>query len=55
MSIVQERPLRAAGAHDQVDRDPREHALRLGASGRGEVNRASGSRRRVYFGGIATK
>src|SRR5580704_15826008 len=27
----------AAGADDQVDRDARDHALRLGASGRGEV------------------
>jgi hypothetical protein len=33
MPIVQERPLRAAGAHDQVDRDVRNHALHVGASG----------------------
>src|SRR6266849_1792363 len=39
MSIVQERPPRAACAHDQADRNARDHALRLGASGRGEVRR----------------
>jgi hypothetical protein len=30
--IVQERPLRAAGAHDQTVGNARDHALRLGAS-----------------------
>src|SRR4029077_6879987 len=30
-------PLRAPGAHDQADRDARDHALSLGASGRGAV------------------
>ncbi len=34
--IVQEGPLSAAGAHDQTDRNARDHALSLGASGRGE-------------------
>jgi hypothetical protein len=34
MPIVQERPLRAAGAHDQADRNARDHAISLGASGR---------------------
>jgi hypothetical protein len=29
--------LRAAGAHDQADGNPRDHAVSLGASGRGEV------------------
>ncbi len=33
--FVQERPPRAACAHDQADRNARDHALRLGASGRG--------------------
>jgi hypothetical protein len=37
MPIMQEGPLRAAGAHDQADRDARDHALQVGASGRGTV------------------
>lgn len=32
-----EGPLRSAGAHDQADRGPRDHALQVGASGRGAV------------------
>jgi hypothetical protein len=38
MPVVQERPLRAAGAHDQADRDTRDHALQVGASKRGAVS-----------------
>jgi hypothetical protein len=37
MPILQEGPLCAAGAFDQTHRNARDHALRLGASGRGEV------------------
>jgi hypothetical protein len=37
MPIVQEGPLRAAGAHDQADRDGGNHAVSVGASGRGAV------------------
>src|SRR5712691_10891966 len=37
MPVVQERPLLAACAHDQADRDARDHALSLGASGRGTM------------------
>jgi hypothetical protein len=37
MPVVPERPLRAAGARGQADRDARDHALQMGASGRGEV------------------
>jgi len=44
---AQERPLRAAGAHDQADRDTGDHALRLGAPGRGAVNRPA-----VHAGGF---
>jgi hypothetical protein len=32
--IVQERPLRAAGAHDEADREAGDHASQMGASGR---------------------
>jgi hypothetical protein len=32
MPVVQEGPLRAAGAHDQADRDAGDHALSVGAS-----------------------
>jgi hypothetical protein len=38
MPIVQAGPPRAAGAHDQADREARDYALRLGSSGRGAVN-----------------
>ncbi len=31
--IMPEGPLRAAGAHDQADRDAGDHALQVGASG----------------------
>jgi hypothetical protein len=34
MPVMPEGPLRAAGAHDQADRNARDHALRLGASRR---------------------
>ena len=34
-----------AGVDDQADRDARDHALPLGASGRGEVGRVTESRR----------
>jgi hypothetical protein len=37
MPVVQEGAIRAARAYDQADRDARDHALCLGASGRGEV------------------
>jgi hypothetical protein len=37
MPVMPEGPLRAAGAHDQADRDRGDHALQVGASGRGEV------------------
>jgi hypothetical protein len=30
--------LRAAGPHDQADRDAQDHALQVGAFGRGTVN-----------------
>src|SRR5713226_3813083 len=33
MPIMQERPLRAAGAHDQADARARDHALSVGSSG----------------------
>jgi hypothetical protein len=39
MPVVQETAKRAARTPDQADRDARDHALRLGASGRGEVRR----------------
>jgi hypothetical protein len=39
MPVLQEGPLRAAGAHDQADRDARDHALQMGAPGRGGVGR----------------
>jgi hypothetical protein len=35
MPILQKGPLCAAGAHDQVDRDARNHAVSKGASGGG--------------------
>jgi hypothetical protein len=38
MPVVQERPLRAARAHDQADGDARDYALSLGASRRGAVS-----------------
>jgi hypothetical protein len=38
MPVMQEEPLRAARAHDQAERDARDHALPLGASGRGPVS-----------------
>jgi hypothetical protein len=31
-------PLSAPGAHDQADRDARDHAVSVGASGRGTVS-----------------
>ena len=34
MSVIQEGQICAAGAYDQADRDARDHAVRLGASGR---------------------
>src|SRR5205814_387439 len=37
-------PLRAAGAHDQADGAPRDHAVQVGASERGEVTQHSGHR-----------
>src|SRR5882762_10233728 len=37
MSVMQERPLRAAGAQDQADGDPGDHVVSVGASGRGTV------------------
>ena len=37
MPIVPEGSLCAAGAYDQADRDARDHAVSLGASGRGAV------------------
>ena len=42
--LVQERPLRAAGAYSQADRDAGGHALSVGASGGGEV-RSAGKQR----------
>jgi hypothetical protein len=42
MPIMQERSLRAAGAaHDPADRNARDHALLLGASGRGTATTTS--------------
>jgi hypothetical protein len=38
MPVMQEGPIRAARARDQTDPRARDHALRLGASGRGEVS-----------------
>jgi hypothetical protein len=38
--IMQDAPLCAAGAPDQADRDPGDHALQMGASGRGAVRPA---------------
>ncbi len=46
MPVMPEGPLRAAGAHDQADGDARDHALSLGASGRGAV-RGSGAKQCV--------
>ena len=43
MPVVQEGPIRAARPHGQADRDARDHALSLGASGRGEVSGHSGA------------
>ena len=37
MQVMPERSLGAAGPHDQADRGARDHALQMGASGRGEV------------------
>jgi hypothetical protein len=37
MSVMQEGPIRAAGPHDQADGNTRDHALQMGASGRGTV------------------
>jgi len=37
MPLMPQGPARAAGAHDQADREARDHALSVGASGRGEV------------------
>jgi hypothetical protein len=45
-ALMPEGPLRAARTHHQADRDARDHALSLGASGRGEV------RRPVHAGGF---
>src|ERR1700730_14469240 len=42
MPLMPKRPLRAAGAHDQANRDAGDHAVRLGASGRGEVRGQGG-------------
>ena len=39
MPIMSQGSLRAAGAHDQVDRDARDLALSLGSSGRGVMDR----------------
>jgi hypothetical protein len=38
---MQEGPLRAAGAHDQADRAAGDHAVQMGASGRGAVRAQS--------------
>jgi hypothetical protein len=38
MPVMQEGPLRAAGAYDQADRDAGDHALSVGSSGRGSVS-----------------
>jgi hypothetical protein len=38
MPVLQEGALCAACAHDQVDRDAGDHALQMGASGRGAVS-----------------
>jgi hypothetical protein len=38
MPVMPEGPLRAAGAHDQADRNARDHALPVGASGRGTMS-----------------
>ena len=39
MPIMPQGPLRAAGAHDQGDRDARDYALPPGSSGRGVMGR----------------
>ena len=41
MPIMSQGSLRAAGAHDQVDRGARVYALSLGSSGRGVMGRAT--------------
>jgi hypothetical protein len=41
MSVMQEGPLRAAGAHDQAHEGAGDRALRLAASGRGAVERVA--------------
>jgi hypothetical protein len=38
MPIMSVRPPRATGAHDQADRNAGDHALQVGASGRGALN-----------------
>src|SRR5689334_13292415 len=42
MPILPERSYSAAGANDQADRGAGDHALQVGASGRGEVRRIRG-------------
>jgi hypothetical protein len=37
MPVMQEGPLCAAGAHDQADCDPGDHAVPVGSPGRGKV------------------
>ncbi len=37
MPVMPNAAILAAGAHDQADRNARDHALRLGVSGRGAV------------------
>ncbi len=38
MQVVPKGSLRAAGAHDQADRDAGNHPVQVGTSGRGEVS-----------------
>jgi hypothetical protein len=43
MPVLPEGPLRAAGAHDHAHGGPVDHALQVGASGRGEGETEDGS------------
>ncbi len=42
MPVLPEGSLCAAGAHDQADRDAGDHAVQVGASGRGAVKAVGG-------------
>src|SRR3954454_3561810 len=48
MPVMQEGPLRTARTHDQADRDARDRALPVGASGAREVNAGPAECRGVW-------